>query len=90
METETPKMDPNIEENNFRGIPAFCIMFVTVGMTCFISQTTTVGQMYYKSRKPIHAIVLAQAALGIIVTLVTLLASLTDVDCTFVSINLLI
>ncbi|KAI8877327.1 hypothetical protein K501DRAFT_158271, partial [Backusella circina FSU 941] len=61
----------------------FCIMFVSVGMVCFISQTSTVGRMYYKSRKPIHAIVLAQAVLGIIVSFVTLLASLTDIDCTF-------
>jgi hypothetical protein len=89
METEMPTTDPNAEHSNLQGISAFCIMFVTVGMTCFISQTATVGQMYYKSRKPIHAIVLAQAALGIIVTIVTLLASLTDIDCTFVSINLL-
>ncbi|KAI8083650.1 hypothetical protein BDF21DRAFT_302631, partial [Thamnidium elegans] len=62
---------------------AFSIMFVSVGMSCFIYQTITSGNMFYKARKPIIGIVFAQAALGIIVTFVTLLTSLVEVDCTF-------
>lgn len=65
---------------------AFSIMFVSVGMSCFIYQTITSGNMFYKARKPIIGIVFAQAALGIIVTFVTLLTSLVEVDCTFVKI----
>lgn len=72
------------------GIPketAFSIMFVTAGMVCFIWQVMTSGEMFYKTRKPIVAIVFAQATLGVIVTFVTLLTSLVYVDCTFVSIQ---
>ncbi|GAA5812543.1 hypothetical protein MFLAVUS_006000 [Mucor flavus] len=62
---------------------AFSIMFVSVGMSCFIYQAITSGNMFYKARKPIIGIVFAQAALGIIVTFVTLLTSIVEVDCTF-------
>ncbi|KAI9362235.1 hypothetical protein BD770DRAFT_307967, partial [Pilaira anomala] len=61
----------------------FSMMFVTVGMTCFIWQTIETGGMLYKSQKPIIGIVFFQALLGVIVTFVTLLASLVKVDCTF-------
>ena len=67
---------------------AFSIMFVTVGMSCFIWQAMTAGWMFYKARKPIIGIVFAQSVLGIVVTFVTLLTSLVEVDCTFVSICL--
>jgi hypothetical protein len=70
------------------GIPketAFSIMFVSIGMSCFIWQSITAGWMFYKARKPILGIVFAQATLGIVVTFVTLLTSLVDVDCTFVN-----
>ncbi|KAI9251173.1 hypothetical protein EDC94DRAFT_498108, partial [Helicostylum pulchrum] len=62
---------------------AFSIMFVSVGMSCFIYQTITSGNMFYKARKPIIGIVFVQAVLGVIVTFVTLLTSLVEVDCTF-------
>lgn len=67
---------------------AFSIMFVSVGMSCFIYQAITSGNMFYKARKPIIGIVFAQAALGIIVTFVTLLTSIVEVDCTFVNIRI--
>jgi hypothetical protein len=69
------------------GIPrdtAFSIMFVTIGMSCFIWQSITSGWMFYEARKPIIGLVFAQATLGIAVTFVTLLTSLVHVDCTFV------
>ncbi|KAI8091097.1 uncharacterized protein B0P05DRAFT_485605, partial [Gilbertella persicaria] len=62
---------------------AFSIMFVTIGFSCFVWQTLTVGEMLYKSRKPIIGLVLFQAFLGIIVTVVTLLTSLIDIGCNF-------
>lgn len=80
--------DKTISESANRGIPtmtAFSIMFVSIGMSCFIWQAMTAGQMFYKARKPILGLVFAQATLGIVVTFVTLLTSLTTVDCTFVS-----
>lgn len=66
---------------------AFSIMFVSIGFSCFVWQTLTAGEMFYKSRKPIVALVCFQALFGVIVTFVTLLASLTEVDCMFVSIQ---
>ncbi|KAG0174476.1 hypothetical protein DFQ28_006454 [Apophysomyces sp. BC1034] len=60
---------------------AFSIMFVSVGMSCFIWQSIRSGWMLYKARKPIQAIVFAQAMLGVVVTFVTLLASLIEMDC---------
>lgn len=69
------------------GIPtdtAFSIMFVTIGLSCFMWQSITSGWMFYKARKPIIGLVFAQATLGIVVTFVTLLTSLVHVDCTFV------
>lgn len=65
---------------------AFSIMFVSVGMSCFIWQSIRVGWMFYKVRKPIHAVVLFQAVLGVAVTFITLLASLISMDCAFVRI----
>ncbi|KAF7723937.1 hypothetical protein EC973_001509 [Apophysomyces ossiformis] len=62
---------------------AFSIMFVSVGMSCFIWQSIRSGWMLYMVRKPIHAIVFVQAVLGVIVTFVTLLASLVEMDCNF-------
>ncbi|CEP16319.1 hypothetical protein [Parasitella parasitica] len=41
------------------------------------------GYMFYKARKPIVGIVLFQTLVGVAVTFVTLLSSLTTVDCTF-------
>lgn len=84
-------MEPSAADKTSEvGIPketAFSIMFVTAGMVCFIWQVMTSGEMFYKTRKPIVAIVFAQATLGIIVTFVTLLTSLVYVDCTFVIIQ---
>ncbi|KAI8140657.1 hypothetical protein BJV82DRAFT_562141 [Fennellomyces sp. T-0311] len=62
----------------------FSIMFVSVGMSCFIWQSIRSGWMFYKIRKPIHGIVFGQAVLGVILTFVTLLASLVKVDCKFI------
>lgn len=67
----------------------FSMMFVTAGMTCFMWQTMETGGMLYKSQKPIIGIVFFQALLGVIVTFVTLLASLVKVDCTFVNISII-
>ncbi|GAN07266.1 hypothetical protein MAM1_0154c06762 [Mucor ambiguus] len=82
METDTTvKQRPG---NSIPSMTAFSIMFVSIGMSCFIWQSITAGQMFYKARKPIIGIVFAQATLGIVVTFVTLLTSLTpDIDCTF-------
>lgn len=62
----------------------FSIMVVSIGMSCFIWQSIESGWMVYKIRKPVHMVVFAQAVLGIVVTFVTLLTSVMDVDCTFV------
>lgn len=67
------------------GETAFSIMFVSVGMSCFIWQSMTAGWMFYKARKPVIGIVFFQAVLGVVVTFVTLLTSLIEIDCTFVS-----
>lgn len=80
------------EENNrlTAQIPvmsAFSIMFVSIGFSCFVWQALTAAWMYYQSKKPIVALVAFQAIFGVIVTFVTLLASLIDVDCTFVNTN---
>lgn len=80
---------PKVTNINEVGIPretAFSIMFVSVGMTCFIWQVMTSGEMFYKTRKPIAGIVFAQATLGVVVTFVTLLTSLVHVNCNFVNI----
>ncbi|CAO3685041.1 unnamed protein product [Rhizopus stolonifer] len=61
----------------------FSVMFVTVGFSCFIWQSITTGWMFYQTRKPVVALVLMQAALGVIATFVTLLVSFVEVDCTF-------
>ncbi|KAJ8658401.1 hypothetical protein O0I10_005753 [Lichtheimia ornata] len=63
---------------------AFSIMLASIGLCCFTWQSSRAGWMFYKVRKPIHAIVFAQAFLGIILNFVTLLASLTRVDCMFI------
>ncbi|KAI8374789.1 hypothetical protein BD560DRAFT_368303 [Blakeslea trispora] len=62
---------------------AFSIMFVTVGLCCFVWQTLTSGEMFYKSRKPIIGLVFFQALLGIVTTLVTLLTSIELISCDF-------
>ncbi|KAI8330974.1 hypothetical protein BC941DRAFT_328544, partial [Chlamydoabsidia padenii] len=61
----------------------FSIMVVSIGMSCFIWQAFESGWMVLKIRKPVHAVVFAQTLLGIVVTFVTLLTSVVDVDCTF-------
>lgn len=84
----TPQAPKPMSAVNEVGIPketAFSIMFVSVGMACFIWQVMTSGEMFYKTRKPIVGIVFVQASLGVIVTFVTLLTSLVNIDCTFVS-----
>lgn len=63
----------------------FSIMVVSIGMSCFIWQSIESGYMVYKIRKPVHMVVFAQAVLGVVVTFVTLLTSVVNVDCTFVS-----
>lgn len=84
MDTDTTA-NPH-PEKSIPSMTAFSIMFVSIGMSCFIWQSITAGQMFYKARKPILGLVFAQATLGIVVTFVTLLTSLTpDIDCTFVS-----
>ncbi|KAI7893732.1 uncharacterized protein EV154DRAFT_460519 [Mucor mucedo] len=85
MET-TPQVSHPLSAINEVGIPketAFSIMFVSVGMVCFIWQAMTSGEMFYKTRKPIVGIVFVQSTLGVVVTFVTLLTSLVYVDCTF-------
>ncbi|KAI8086127.1 uncharacterized protein BX664DRAFT_239910, partial [Halteromyces radiatus] len=62
---------------------SFSIMVVSIGFGCFIWQTIESGSMLFKIRKPVHAVVFSQALLGVIVTFVTLLTSLIEVDCTF-------
>ncbi|KAI8366811.1 uncharacterized protein BYT42DRAFT_587940 [Radiomyces spectabilis] len=62
---------------------AFSIMFVSVGMSCFIWQSMRSGWMFYMARKPIHFVVFAQAVLGVVVTFVTLLTSLVEISCYF-------
>ncbi|KAI9472057.1 MAG: hypothetical protein EXX96DRAFT_509950 [Benjaminiella poitrasii] len=76
-------VDDQIISTKIPKITAFSIMFVSIGMSCFIWQTMTAGWMFYKARKPIIGLVFFQAFLGILVTFVTLLTSLTEVDCTF-------
>ncbi|CAO3587464.1 unnamed protein product [Absidia cylindrospora] len=66
-----------IQETNF------AIMVVSIGMSCFVWQAFESGEMYYKKRKPVIAVVLAQAILGVVVTFVTLLTSVIEVNCTF-------
>ncbi|CAO3612411.1 unnamed protein product [Cunninghamella blakesleeana] len=61
----------------------FSIMFVSIGLSCFIWQATQSGWLFYKSRKIIFGLVFSQTILGIAVTIVTLLTSLVPVDCTF-------
>lgn len=78
-----PEMQPGVA---IPGETAFSIMFVSVGMSCFIWQSMTAGWMFYKARKPVIGIVFFQAVLGVVVTFVTLLTSLIEIDCTFVSI----
>ncbi|KAL0135068.1 hypothetical protein V8B55DRAFT_1571292 [Mucor lusitanicus] len=83
MDTDTTANPPH-PEKSIPTMTAFSIMFVSIGMSCFIWQSITAGQMFYKARKPIVGLVFAQATLGIVVTFVTLLTSLTpDIDCTF-------
>ncbi|KAG2207187.1 hypothetical protein INT47_012240 [Mucor saturninus] len=82
----TPQISHPLSAINEVGIPketAFSIMFVSVGMACFIWQAMTSGEMFYKTRKPIVGIVFVQSTLGVVVTFVTLLTSLVYVDCTF-------
>ncbi|KAI8378841.1 hypothetical protein EDC96DRAFT_604502 [Choanephora cucurbitarum] len=62
---------------------AFSIMFVTVGLCCFVWQTLTAGEMLYQNRKPIIGIVFFQALLGVITTLITLLTSINLISCEF-------
>ncbi|KAL9555085.1 hypothetical protein MBANPS3_002508 [Mucor bainieri] len=82
METHT-KASPHLEKS-IPSMTAFSIMFVSIGMSCFIWQSITAGQMFFKAKKPIVGLVFAQATLGIVVTFVTLLTSLTpNIDCTF-------
>lgn len=64
----------------------FTIMFVSVGFSCFIWQVLTTGKMAYKSKKPIVLLVFLQSVLGVVVTFVTLLVCIVEVDCTFVSV----
>lgn len=64
----------------------FTIMFVSVGFSCFIWQALTTGKMAYKSKKPIVLLVFLQSVLGVVVTFVTLLVCIVEVDCTFVSV----
>lgn len=64
----------------------FTIMFVSVGFSCFIWQVLTTGEMAYKSKKPIVLLVFLQSVLGVVVTFVTLLVCIVEVDCTFVSV----
>lgn len=78
MEQHTPDLSLTTRE------AAFSIMLASIGLCCFTWQSNRAGWMFYKVRKPIHAIVFAQAFLGIILNFVTLLASLTRVDCMFV------
>ncbi|CEG69383.1 hypothetical protein RMATCC62417_05469 [Rhizopus microsporus] len=61
----------------------FTIMFVSVGFSCFIWQVLTTGKMAYKSKKPIVLLVFLQSVLGVVVTFVTLLVCIVEVDCTF-------
>ncbi|ORE08263.1 hypothetical protein BCV72DRAFT_203902 [Rhizopus microsporus var. microsporus] len=61
----------------------FTIMFVSVGFSCFIWQALTTGKMVYKSKKPIVLLVFLQSVLGAVVTFVTLLVCIVEVDCTF-------
>ncbi|CAO3643008.1 unnamed protein product [Mucor hiemalis] len=75
-----PEMQPGVA---IPGETAFSIMFVSVGMSCFIWQSMTAGWMFYKARKPVIGIVFFQAVLGVVVTFVTLLTSLIEIDCTF-------
>lgn len=79
-------MDPakKVVSGHIPAISAFSIMFVTIGFSCFFWQVITTAWMYYKSRKPLVALVCFQALLGVIITIVTLLTSIIDVDCTFV------
>lgn len=83
----TPNNPPKLEPLGVAipGETAFSIMFVSVGMSCFIWQSMTAGWMFYKARKPVIGIVFFQAVLGVVVTFVTLLTSLIEIDCTFVS-----
>lgn len=87
---DSPSSAPAQQQQQQQILPAeaaFSIMFVSVGMSCFIWQTCRAGWMFYKVQKPIQGVVFAQALLGAILTFVTLLASLVPVDCTFASIQ---
>lgn len=64
----------------------FSIIFVSVGFSCFIWQALTSGKMAYKSKKPIVLLVFLQSVLGVVVTFVTLLICIAQVDCMFVSV----
>ncbi|KAL0095235.1 hypothetical protein F4703DRAFT_1710108, partial [Phycomyces blakesleeanus] len=61
----------------------FSIVFVSIGMSCFVWQTIESGWIFHKSHKPLHGIVFAQAFLGVVVTFVTLLTSFVEISCTF-------
>jgi hypothetical protein len=76
--------DSNTVDATLTRDTAFSIMFVTIGMCCFMWQSITTGWMFYKGRKPIVGLVFAQATLGVAVTIVTMLTSLIHVDCVFV------
>ncbi|KAI7898941.1 uncharacterized protein BX663DRAFT_461158 [Cokeromyces recurvatus] len=81
--TEINNNEEEADSHSLTSMTAFSIMFVSIGMSCFIWQTLTTGWMMYKARKPIIGLVFFQAFLGVIVTFVTLLTSLTTIDCTF-------
>ncbi|CAO3643795.1 unnamed protein product [Cunninghamella echinulata] len=61
----------------------FSIMFVSIGLSCFIWQAFESGWLFYKARKAIFGLVFSQTILGIAVTIVTLLTSLIPINCTF-------
>ncbi|ORY94930.1 hypothetical protein BCR43DRAFT_417722, partial [Syncephalastrum racemosum] len=62
----------------------FAVMFVSCGMVCFMWQSMRAGSIFFKARKPIHAIVFFQAVLGVLLTFLTLLDSLVAINCSFI------
>ncbi|KAI8971203.1 hypothetical protein BDB01DRAFT_730874, partial [Pilobolus umbonatus] len=62
---------------------AFSVIVVSIGLSCFVWQSMTTIAMFYHARKPIIGIALAQAVLGVIICIITLMTSLIAMDCFF-------
>ncbi|ORX61995.1 hypothetical protein DM01DRAFT_1070123 [Hesseltinella vesiculosa] len=74
---------PTPDERTAIAWASFSLMVVSIGLGCFVWQTIQSVMMYRQGKKPIHLVVLFQAVLGILVTFVTLLTPLVEVDCEF-------